>query len=135
MNDRHFTVSMHILTLLAKNLDQWLPSAYIAGSLNLNPVIVRNELTNLQKHGFIETKEGKNGGSRLLKSPEKIALSEIYLSVYNQSLVGKLLPSPNPLCCVGKKINENISVLNETIEEVVFKKLEGVTLLDFSMKF
>ena len=100
MNDRHFTISMHILTLLAKKLDQWLPSAYIAGSLNLNPVIIRTALSKLQKQGFIETKEGKNGGSRLVRSPEKILLSEIYLSVYNQTSIGKLLPSPNPECCV-----------------------------------
>ncbi|MCO6565603.1 MAG: Rrf2 family transcriptional regulator [Apibacter sp.] len=135
MNDRHFTISMHILTLLAKKLDQWLPSAYIAGSLNLNPVIIRTALSKLQKQGFIETKEGKNGGSRLVRSPEKILLSEIYLSVYNQTSIGKLLPSPNPECCVGKKINQNISELNLCIEKVVFKQLEGVTLQDFSMKF
>ena len=135
MNDRHFTVSLHILTLMAKNIDQWLPSSYIAGSINVNPVLVRNELSNLQKYGFIETKEGKNGGSRLLKSPENIVLSDIYSSIYKQTLLGKLLPSPNPKCCVGKKINQNITDLNQSMEEVIIKKLEGVSLQDFSMKF
>ena len=54
---------------------------------------------------------------------------------FKQTLLGKLLPSPNPKCCVGKKINQNITDLNQSIEEVIIKKLEGVSLQDFSMKF
>ncbi|MGM5629333.1 Rrf2 family transcriptional regulator [Apibacter raozihei] len=135
MNDRHFILSMHILTLMAKNSDEWLSSEFISGSINVNPVLVRKELSNLSKHGFIQTKEGKNGGSRLNKPAEKIMLSEVYASVYNQTLLGKLLADPNPKCCVGKKINENINELSSSIEEVVLKQLHTQSLMEFSEKF
>lgn len=135
MNDKRFIISMHILTLMVKNSENWLSSEFISGSINVNPVLVRKELSNLNKHGFIQTKEGKNGGSKLSRSPQKILLSEIYSSVYNSQLLGKLLKDPNPKCNIGNKINQNISELTNTIEKVVLKKLETITLFDFSKKF
>lgn len=56
-----FAISMHILTLLAKANGEWLPSDLLAGSININPVLVRKELINLRNKGLVVSREGKYG--------------------------------------------------------------------------
>lgn len=77
MRKSKFAIVIHILTLLGTFRDEWLSSKIIASSLNVNPVLVRNEIALLLKHQLIESKEGKNGGVKLLKPPKDILLSEI----------------------------------------------------------
>jgi DNA-binding IscR family transcriptional regulator len=62
-----FQIAVHILTLLSKQPDELLSSDYIAGSININPVLVRKEISNLRKYGLIDSKEGKAGGYTLKK--------------------------------------------------------------------
>ena len=47
-----FAISIHILTLLAKFPDDYLSSEFIASSINLNPVLVRKEISNLKKNSI-----------------------------------------------------------------------------------
>jgi len=135
MNDRRFSVSIHILVLLAGSKDEWLSSEYLAGSMNINPVLVRKELSNLRRHGIITSKEGKNGGSMLAKSAETILLSDIYRIVSPQTLLGNSLASPNPKCSVGRQINEHLKDLNAEAENVMLRQLSNQTLADFVKKF
>ena len=60
-----FAIVTHIMTLLASAPDEFMTSNTMAGSLNVNPVLVRKELAGLKKLGLIESKEGKNGGVNL----------------------------------------------------------------------
>ena len=78
MNNTRFSISLHILTLLARAEDELLSSEYIAGSININPVLVRKELINLRNQGLVASREGKNGGSYLNKPARDIYLSDIY---------------------------------------------------------
>ena len=71
-----FQIATHVLTLLCKQPGELLSSDYVAGSMNVNPVLVRKEMRKLRACGLIESKEGKSGGSRLKKSPDKITLSD-----------------------------------------------------------
>lgn len=135
MSDRKFSISMHILVLLATSLDEWISSDYLAGSMNINPVLVRKELSNLRRHGIVVSKEGKNGGSMLAKPADKILLSDIYRIVSSQTALGNSLASPNPKCPVGKQINEHLHDLNMEAEDFIIAKLSGQTLADFKKKF
>ncbi len=135
MNDRRFAISIHILGLLADSNEEWLSSDYLAGSMNINPVLVRKEISNLRKHGIIISKEGKNGGCTLAKSPHDIYLSAVYKIVSPQSLLGNLLASPNPKCPVGLQINEHLENLNLEAEKFMIKQLSDQTLADFVKKF
>ncbi len=81
MNNTRFATAIHIMTLLAKDWQEWLTSDWIAGSVNVNPVIVRKELSNLKKSSLVESRQGKVGGVRIAKNPEEIMISEIYDSV------------------------------------------------------
>src|SRR5258706_12341309 len=110
MNNGRFATSLHIMTLLHLNKDELLSSEYIAGSININPAIVRKEISNLREHGLIESKEGKGGGSSLGKPAKDIKLSYIYNAVRQAPLLGRT-NYPNPHCPVGKQINNNIDEL------------------------
>jgi Rrf2 family protein len=135
MNNGRFAISLHILTLLDKANGDVLSSDYIAGSININPVLVRKELSNLRNHGMVLSKEGKNGGSYLAKSAQNITLGEIYNSVRQNSLLGNLKNTPNPQCPVGKQINKHLDNLYVDTENALIRQLSAQTLADFSRKF
>ncbi len=135
MGDRRFSISIHVLVLLAGNSGEWMPSDYLAGSMNINPVLVRKELSNLRKHGFVISKEGKNGGSMLAKPANEIYLSDIYRIVSSQSLLGNELASPNPACPVGRQINEHLHSLSMEAENTMLSMLGKQTLAEFTRKF
>ncbi len=135
MNNTRFATAIHIMTLLSRDPQQWLTSEWIAGSVNVNPVIVRKELINLKKAGLVESRQGKEGGARIARNPEEISISEIYVSVKNTEVLGKKNQNPNPLCTVGKAINNNLeSLFNET-DNLVLQFLKDRKLSDFTNQF
>jgi Rrf2 family protein len=135
MNNGRFAISLHILTLLTRFKGDLLSSEYIAGSININPVLVRKELGNLRKHGLVESKEGKNGGSTLAKPASQISLSDVYKAVRQAALLGQNKNKPNPKCEVGKQINTHLQDLYEETEQSLIQRLAKTTLADFSKRF
>ncbi|GGF12841.1 Rrf2 family transcriptional regulator [Flavobacterium limi] len=130
-----FAITIHILTLLTKFPNDFLSSEFIAGSINLNPVLVRKEIANLKAHHIVESKEGKNGGTKLAKNPTDITLKEIFQMTFDTINLGYAKNQPHPDCPVGKKINENLSVLYADLNEKVSLELKNITLEDFSNHF
>ncbi|RZK52721.1 MAG: transcriptional regulator [Pedobacter sp.] len=135
MNNGRFAIALHILTLLDKANGELLSSDYLAGSININPVLVRKELSNLRNHHFVTSKEGKNGGSSLAKSANEITLGEVYQSVRQISLLGNQKNTPNPKCPVGKDINKHLDNLYNDTEKVLVAQLNKQSLADFSNQF
>jgi len=135
MNNSRFPVSLHILTLLEDARGGVVSSEYLAGSININPVLVRKEIINLRKHGFVGSKEGKNGGSFLAKSAEDINLGEVYQAVRNASILGQSKNEPNPKCPVGRQINQHLNQLYSEAEHALMENLSKQTLADFALKF
>jgi len=135
MNNGRFAIALHILTLLDKANGELLSSEYLAGSININPVLVRKELGNLRNHHFVTSKEGKNGGSSLAKSANEITLGEVYESVRQISLLGNQKNTPNSKCPVGKDINMHLNNLYNDTEKVLIDQLSKQTLAAFSNQF
>src|SRR5262245_9311383 len=69
------------MTMLACSSREVIASQTLAASVNTNPVVVRRLLRALRRAGLIETFAGKNGGTQLGKSPERISLAAIYDAV------------------------------------------------------
>lgn len=130
-----FAITIHILTLLSKFPNDYLSSEFIAGSMNLHPVLVRKEIANLKKNNIVESKEGKNGGTRLLKPASTISLDTIFKMTFDTVTLGFSKNQPNPDCPVGKQINKNLENLYENINEKISLQLNGITLEDFSKQF
>ena len=135
MNNTRFATAIHIMTLLAKNSPDWMTSDWIAGSININAVMVRNELVILKKTGLVESKQGQDGGVRISKNANNITIAEIYEAVKNSEVLGKKNQSPNPLCNIGKDINENLAILFSDTDDLVLQFLKEKKLSDFSNQF
>lgn len=135
MNNGKFAISVHILTLLATSKDEWTSSEYLAGSININAAMVRKELVNLRQFGFVKTREGKSGGAALLKGPDQIMMSDVYIAVRQAGFLGKSKNQPNPDCPVGSKINHYLAGLYEDVEKNLLNSLAHTTLASFCSKF
>lgn len=133
MNNIQFATAIHILTMLA-TAEESLPSAYIANSININPVMVRKLLSILNFYSLVATREGKGGGAILAKPADQILLSDIYLAVNTVSLLGKL-NNPNPKCKTGSQINSHLTELYDEADQALVTKLKMITLADFCKKF
>ncbi|KFF08041.1 Rrf2 family transcriptional regulator [Chryseobacterium luteum] len=135
MNNTRFATAIHIMTLLAKSPQEWLTSEWVAGSINVNPVIIRKELSVLREAGLIASRQGKDGGSQLAKNAEQISISEIYRAVKNSEVLGKKNQNPNPVCSVGKEINTHLNTLFEETDHLVTQFLGNKSLKEFSEQF
>lgn len=135
MTGSQFPIAIHILTLLATTDQEWLSSEYIAGSININPVLVRKEIGNLRKFGLVNSKAGKNGGTRLAKKASDICLGDIYHATRPVQLLGQLKNEPNPDCPVGRQINQHLQKLYRDAEEALVLNLEKTSLKDFCQQF
>jgi len=136
MNNSSFSISVHILTLLAGAKGEMLSSEYMAGSININPVLVRKELINLRDHGLVATREGKNGGAYLNKPAAEIYLSDVYEAVKrSSSLLGQSKNAPNPACAIGRQITNHLNNLYSDAEKAMVDQLRTVTLEKFVQQF
>jgi len=135
MNNSRFSISLHILTLLDDAKGTLVSSEYLAGSININPVLVRKEIMNLRKYGFVDSKEGKGGGSFLAKNASDINLGEVYKAINNSSILGQSKNEPNPKCPIGKQINQHLNTLYSDAEKALIENLSKQTLADFASKF
>ena len=131
MNTGSFAICIHILALLSHDQENWMSSSKIASSININPVLVRKELLKLKEAKIIEVKEGKNGGSKIAKSPDGIKLSEIFEITSKDHLFSFAKNEPNQDCPVGKSINIWLEKLYFDIDESVIKLLDNKTLTEF----
>jgi DNA-binding IscR family transcriptional regulator len=130
-----FAITVHILTLLNKFPNDYVSSEFIARSINLNPVLVRKEIANLKAHHIVESKEGKNGGAKLLIDSSELSLKTVFELTFDHIDLGYAKNKPNPDCPVGKRINENLGILYSEINEMLQAQLDKTTLEDFSSRF
>ncbi len=135
MNNTRFATLIHILTVLAKNPDQWISSEWIAESINVNPVIVRKELSVLQKLGWVVSKKGKEGGSMLHVSSCEISLADIYNAVKNSNVLGKKNNCSGTNCPIGKDINKALEKLFKETDEILVNALQHKNLKAFVEEF
>lgn len=135
MNNTRFATAVHIMTLLAKSPQDWLTSDWVAGSINVNAVIVRKEIGVLREAGLIISRQGKEGGSQLAKDAGTITISDIYKAVKNTEVLGKKNQNPNPACSVGKEINVHLNTLFEETDQLVINFLGDKSLQEFADQF
>lgn len=130
-----FAITLHILTLLSKHPDEFLSSEFISSSLNMNPVLVRKEIANLKKNNIVESKEGKNGGTRLIKESSDITLDDVFKMTFDNVTLGYSKNKPSQNCPIGKQINQKLGNLYEDMNLKISKQLKDISLLNFADTF
>jgi len=125
-----FAMAVHVLAVLAYKEGDRVTSAFLAGSVNTNPVIVRRLLLALQRAKLVETCKGAGSGSRLSRSPRRIDLAEVYRAVESAEPFASPSRKPNAACPVGKCIQETLDRVFASAESAMERDLEKTTLAD-----
>lgn len=105
-------------------------SDFIAGSVNVNPVVIRQVLQKLKGAGLVTVDRGV-GGAHLERPLSEITLLDVYNAV--ESVDGSLFSiheSPNPNCPVGKVIKPALERRLGQAQQALESDLASTTLAD-----
>lgn len=129
MYSTKYSVSIHILSLIALKAEQPITSEYIAGSVNTNPALVRRLMSSLKKAGLIRAKT-KLGVLGLAKPPEDISLFQVFKAVEKEQNLFAIHNETNPECPVGARIGDTLKFVNSQVQSVFEKELASICLSD-----
>lgn len=129
-SNSHFTVAIHILTLLANHADEALTSGFIAGSVNTNPVFIRRLLASLRNARLVSSQTGPGGGWVLLRKPADITLRDVYRAMEAKSLFAMHSSPPNPKCPVGGNIQQVLGKQFDSTLSTLERELQQTTIQD-----
>jgi Rrf2 family protein len=125
-----FAMAVHALAVLAYKEGDRVTSAFLAGSVNTNPVIIRRLLLALQRARLVETCKGAGAGSRLSRSPRRINLAEVYRAVEDPEPFATPSRKPNAACPVGRCIRKALDPVFASAQGALERDLAKTTLAD-----
>ena len=128
-----FTIGIHIITALDyfKDMDR-VNSEFLAGSIGVNPVIVRTVISHLREAGIVQTQRGSSG-AELTKRLDEITLYDVYKavgSVDEEEGLFHFHEQPNPDCPVGRNIHKVLDRHLLDAQRAMEKSLRSTTLAD-----
>ncbi|WP_420596245.1 Rrf2 family transcriptional regulator [Deinococcus sp.] len=123
-----YAVAVHILSLLNREA-QPLSSELIAGSVGVNPVVIRQVSGLLRRGGLLATQRGVMG-AKLTRPAEQISLLDVYRAVGAPQTVLKLHRHPNPACPVGANIQCVLDGVFAQAQAALEAELARVSLSD-----
>lgn len=127
-----FTLAVHIFTCIDTFSDQYkITSNFLAGSTNVNAVIIRNILSQLKAAGLINVARG-TGGASIAKPLNEITFLDIYRAVecIENGELFHFHENPNPACPVGKNIHAILDSKLDQIQAAMENELASITLED-----
>lgn len=123
-----FTIATHILLCIAMFQDERkVTSNFLAGSINVNPVIVRNILGSLSSAKIVEIRSGV-GGAFLARPSEEITLLDVFKAVEKEESLFHFHENPNPECPIGRTIHSVMDGKIETIQSAMEGEMRDITL-------
>ena len=127
-----FTIAIHMFTCMEYFKDEYkITSDFLAGSINVNPVIIRNILSQLKNAGLVEVKRGP-GGAVIAKPLEEITFLDIYRAVdcIEDNNLFHFHENPNENCPVGRNIHQILDNKLLMVQQAMEKELSSITLAD-----
>ena len=125
-----FTIGVHLLAVIDYlGETEKVTSNVLAGSIGVNPVIVRNIMGNLKEAGLISISQGRSGIS-LTKTPEQITFYDVYKAVdsVNDGGLFHFHENPNPECPVGRNIHKAMDSKLERVQQRMEDEMREITL-------
>lgn len=123
-------IAVHILLAIVEfEGKEKTTSVFLAGSVNVNPVIIRNTLGQLKAAGLVTVKAGE-GGASLAKNPKDITLTDIFDAVEKEEELFHFHENPNPECPVGKNVHAILDNRLLAIQSAMREQMKSVTLQD-----
>ena len=102
-------------------------STFLASSVNINPVIIRNTLGQLKAAGLVKVAAGV-GGAKLTKEPKDITLKEVFQAVEEDEDLFHIQDNPNPQCPVGRNIHRLLDSRLSLVKEHMLNDFADITL-------
>jgi Rrf2 family protein len=127
-----FTIAIHLLAVIHYlGEDGKATSSVLAGSIGVNPVIVRNVMGNLKEAGLINISQGKSGIT-LSKKPDEITFYDVYKAVdcVKEEGLFHFHENPNPECPIGRNIHSAMDAKLDRIQASMEAEMRGITLAD-----
>lgn len=127
-----FTLAVHILVCIDTFKDKYkVTSDFLAGSTNVNPVIVRKILSQLKSAGLVQVSRG-SGGATITKSLNEITFLDIYKAVecIDKGELFHFHEKPNEKCPVGRNIHSILDDKLIQVQNAMEKELSSITLED-----
>ena len=127
-----FTIAVHILTAIDyfKDMDR-VNSDFLAGSVGVNPVIVRTVISKLREAGILNTQRGSSG-AELVRPLDEITFYDVYEAiepVENGDLF-RFHENPNPECPVGRNIHKLLDQKLQAIQGAMEDEMKRYTIED-----
>ena len=130
-----FTIGVHIITAIDyfKDMDR-VNSEFLAGSIGVNPVIVRTVISQLREAGIVQTLRGSSG-AELCRRLDEITLYDVYKAVGSVDVKEGLFhmhEQPNPDCPVGRNIHRVLDQRLIDAQKAMEERLKTTTLADIA---
>jgi len=127
-----FTIAMHIFAACDYFKDtQKVTSQFLAGSVNVNPVIIRKIMSQLRDAGLINVQRG-TGGITLTRDPEDITLLDVFKAVdsVDDEQLFHFHENPNMNCPVGRNMHNVLDSRLDEVQKAMEDKLASMTLAE-----
>ncbi len=127
-----FTIAIHIFACINTfEKDYKLTSDFLAGSINVNPVVIRRLLQQLKAAGLIAVTRG-SGGASIAKPLNEITFLDIYQAVecVENGELFHFHENPNPACPVGRNIHNVLDDKLYRVQKAMEDEMQKITLED-----
>lgn len=127
-----FTLAVHIFACIDTFGSEYkVTSDFLAGSTNVNPVIIRKILGQLKGAGLIAVARG-TGGTTVTKALDEITFLDIYNAVecVEKGELFHFHENPSTNCPVGRNIHHILDDKLIQIQNALERELAAITLAD-----
>lgn len=127
-----FTLAIHIFACIDTFENEYkVTSDFLAGSTNVNPVIIRKILGQLKGAGLIEVARG-TGGAAAARPLNEITFLDIYRAVecVENGELFHFHENPSMSCPVGRNIHHILDDKILRVQTALEKELASITLAD-----
>ena len=128
-----FTIAVHILTAIDyfKDMDR-VNSDFLAGSVGVNPVVVRTVISKLREAGILNTQRGSSG-AELARPLNEITFYDVYKavdSVNEEEGLFHFHEQPNPDCPVGRNIHTAMDGRLASVQAAMEDEMRRIPVAD-----
>ncbi len=127
-----FTIAIHMLACIeAFKDDHKITSDFLAGSVNVNPVVIRRLLSQLKAAGMIDVARG-TGGAEIKKPLDEITMLDVYNAVecVEKGELFHFHENPNQQCPVGRNIHTVLDDKLAGVQRAMEDEMKRITMAD-----
>jgi Rrf2 family protein len=122
-----FSIAVHVLAIIGMDFAAAPTSEYMAESVGVNPVMVRNVTGMLRRAGLVSSSQGR-AGTRLARRLDAITLLDVYRAVNAAEELFSMHQHPNLECPVGGNIERVLDGVLTEAQRAMEEKLGATTM-------